>query len=131
MLILFYQKQGTQTPDKLGAKMIQVVSTVVKCRNCGRTLRSTKSITNGVGRMCAKREAQRAIVDTFPAQQIEKANEVISLGGYQKLSKVTFVVLSSDGESMYTATDETCSCKAGQYGKHVCYHRISVMLLTA
>jgi hypothetical protein len=104
---------------------------ITKCRGCGRTLRSAKSVAAGIGRTCAKRERQQPIVDTFKPAQVEKAREVISLKGYERLGRSTFAVLSSDGEGMYTATDETCSCKAGQYGKHTCYHMISVMLLTA
>ena len=115
-----------------GVKMREILVTeIVKCRVCGRGLRSAKSIADGVGRVCAKRERQQAIVDTFPTHQIEKAREVVALAGYQKISKMTFVVLSSNGDEMYTATDETCSCAAGKYGKHVCYHRLAVMLVTA
>lgn len=105
--------------------------TPVNCLVCGRALRSAKSVAAGVGPTCAKRARQAAIVDTFKPAQVDKAREVISLNGYQKLGKTTFVVLSSDGQQMYTATDETCSCDAGKFGKHVCYHRVAVMLVTA
>lgn len=104
---------------------------VVKCARCGRKLTSTKSVARGYGEQCAKLAKRQAIVDTFKDTQVAKAQEVLDLNAYQRLGKITFAVLSSDGNSMYTATDDVCSCEAGKYGKHVCYHRISVMLLTA
>ena len=110
-----------------------MTSNVTRCRECGRVLRSAKSIADGMGRTCARkvarRDAEKAIVDTFPVAQVEKAREVIELGAYSDRGTF-FSIVSSDGSQLYGATTEDCTCKAAMYGR-TCYHRLAVMLLTA
>lgn len=102
---------------------------IIKCRRCGRTLKSQRSRKAGIGRVCKRIDRMQAVIDTFPLWQIEKAKEVIDLNAFQQDGEL-FKILSSDGSKIYMTTDDACTCEAGQHGK-MCYHSVAVMLLTA
>jgi excisionase family DNA binding protein len=68
----------------------------------------------------------------YKPQAIEKARQLIEDGGIRPTSRPGFYkAVSSDGVVTYLVHRAGCTCPAGQRGKHVCYHRIAVEILTA
>lgn len=106
------------------------------CHRCGRTLTAAASIARGYGRACrAKvREAAKVVdLTEYKAFQVAKAEELIEQGGIVPTSRTAlFLAVSSDGTSRYMvdATEHSCSCPAGDKGRH-CYHLLAADILTA
>ncbi|NUP52331.1 MAG: hypothetical protein HOW97_34170 [Catenulispora sp.] len=103
-----------------------------RCRHCGRTLRSLKSVAAGVGPTCARkiRKATAAQAVAHKPQAIEKAVELIEQGGILPLrGRRVFAVVSSDGTRTYKTAAQGCTCPAGLKGRHVCYHRVAAEIL--
>jgi excisionase family DNA binding protein len=68
----------------------------------------------------------------YKPQAIEKARQLIEDGGIRPTSRPGFYkAVSSDGIVTYLVHRAGCTCPAGQRGKHTCYHRIAVEILTA
>lgn len=108
------------------------VTTQPECQRCGRILRATASIARGYGRTCARRKRQEAAAAGFKPAQVAKAVELIEQGGIVPLrGKRVFQVVASDGTGRYLTARESCTCKAGLKGRHVCYHRIAATMLAA
>lgn len=90
------------------------------------------------GRLNAVKTAGRwaitltADLDDYKPQQIDKARELIEQGGILPTSRPgLFTAVSSDGTTTYLVHASACTCPAGQRGKHQCYHRAAVAILTA
>lgn len=102
------------------------------CRRCHATLRSTRSVANGIGPVCARRERQEAAVKDVKPATVAKAMELIEQGGILPLrGKKVFQVVSSNGIDRYLTAPEVCNCPAGRKGYHVCYHRVAATILAA
>jgi hypothetical protein len=106
------------------------------CHRCGRRLTSATSVSRGYGRTCrAKvREAAKVVdLTEYKAFQVAKAEELIEQGGIVPTSRpALFLAVSSDGTARYMvdATEHSCSCPAGDKGRH-CYHLLAADVLTA
>lgn len=73
-----------------------------------------------------------ADVSDYKPQAIEKARDLIEQGGILPTSRPgIYTAVSSDGTVTYLTHRAGCTCPAGQRGKHTCYHRIAVEILTA
>lgn len=109
-------------------------ATTAKCARCGRTLTSAASIARGYGRHCGNRIAQAARTAAHKPAQVDKARELIEVGGIVPLrgrKTRVFVVIASNGTDRYLTAREACNCKAGLRGVSTCYHRIAAELLAA
>lgn len=105
------------------------------CLRCGRLLHSPKSIAVGYGPTCARKIAAAAkVVDlaAYKTEQVTKATELIASGALVPTGAHTFLTVASDGVTRYEtdAYHQTCSCKAGQFGRK-CYHLLSALILEA
>lgn len=118
-----------------------VPSEPVLCVRCGRELHSESSKRRrigdkvGFGKECKRLALQEQVTKDVPAWQVEKAKtEILALGAIDATDKVNasgyrvFDVISSDAEQLYTTTAESCTCKAGEFGR-LCYHSVAAMLL--
>ncbi|MFC6080936.1 DUF6011 domain-containing protein [Sphaerisporangium aureirubrum] len=108
--------------------------TTTECRECRRTLRSAKSIANGIGPGCAaKIRRARAAADLadFKPAQIDKAMELIEQGGILRTSRPgIYTTVSGNGSTTYLVHLVTCTCTAGLKGR-ACYHRAAARILDA
>ena len=105
---------------------------VTKCKHCGRTLRSARSITRKggpAGRWCAAKARIAAVARGFKPGQIDKALELIADKGLAAVRKGIYRVVSSDGERTYLAHSATCNCPAGLRSRNRCYHSLAVRIL--
>jgi hypothetical protein len=104
------------------------------CLRCGRTLRSAKSVAEGVGKTCKARIAAAAKTSTEKPAQVAKATELIELGAIVPLRRRSgtrvFRVVSSRGDATYLSTARQCNCPAGLKGRYGCYHELAVRLVT-
>ncbi|KAA9379691.1 hypothetical protein F5972_08550 [Microbispora cellulosiformans] len=107
---------------------------VVKCLDCGRALRSARSIADRRGPRCkAKVRAAARVADLreFTPVQVDKAREVIELGGLLPTRRPTmWTVVSSDGEATYLTAVQACTCPAGRRQRR-CYHRAGAAIMAA
>lgn len=107
-----------------------------KCIRCGRTLRSGKSVADGMGRTCKARvRAAAEVVDLTEFRDARaaksKATELIEQAGVIPASRVgLFMAVSSDGTNTYLVdTDEgSCTCK-GYVNAGRCFHLVAANLL--
>lgn len=105
---------------------------VARCKRCRRTLRSAASIARGRGRTCAKRERQAAAVAGLKATTVAKAQELIEQRALVPIrGRRVFRIVSSDGQRTYLSAAQACTCPAGLKAKHLCYHRVAVILTAA
>lgn len=111
----------------------------VPCRRCHRPLTSQRSIreaqrNGGYGRGCAHKieQAAKAAATVLGAARVEKATDAIETGAVAQAAPNRFQVVSSDGTQTYDVdlAAGTCTCRAGQFGRH-CYHLTSAVLLAA
>jgi hypothetical protein len=106
-----------------------------KCLRCGRTLRSAKSAARGYGAWCAAKIRAAAIAEAvkgFATAQVEKAQELIEMGGLVPVRGQIFRAVSSTGDETYLTHPQTCSCKAARRGKAApCYHSLAARVLVA
>jgi excisionase family DNA binding protein len=73
-----------------------------------------------------------ADLDAYKPAQVDKARELIAEGGILPTSRTgLYTAVSSDGTTTYLVHAAACTCPAGQRGKHACYHRAAVAILTA
>jgi len=73
-----------------------------------------------------------ADITDFKPAAIDKARELIAAGGILPTSRPgIYTAVSSDGAVTYLVHRCGCSCPAGARGKHLCYHRAAVAILTA
>lgn len=118
----------------------------VKCLGCGRKLKAKASVAQRRGPRCQKRytrEIETALnlleIDLFASyteEQIVKATELIAENAIVDRGSPYFRIggqhlyqaVSSNGELLYSATAESCTCKAGQHGRR-CYHRAAALIL--
>ena len=105
-----------------------------KCLRCGRTLRAAASVKRQYGRGCwtlIRAAALAEAVKGFAAAQVEKARELIELGGIIRASRPgVFRVVSSKGDETYLTHSNVCNCPAGLRGRQ-CYHLAAARILTA
>lgn len=107
-----------------------------KCRRCHRKLRSTASVAAGIGRTCARKERQeqaaKLVLANYTDVQVEKVRQLLADGGVARVDRHTFLAVASDGVEQYevNTTHASCTCKAGQFGRH-CYHLAAAQLLDA
>lgn len=106
-----------------------------KCLRCGRSLRSAKSAAAGYGPVCRARIRAAAIAEAvkgFAAAQVEKARELIEMGGLVPVRGQIFRAVSSTGDETYLTHPQTCTCKAARRGKATpCYHSLAARVLVA
>lgn len=73
-----------------------------------------------------------ADIGDFKPAQVERARELIEQGAILPTSRPgLFTAVSSDGTTTYLVHRASCTCPAGQRGRHACYHRAAVAILTA
>lgn len=73
-----------------------------------------------------------ADLDDYKPQQVDRARELIEQGGILPTSRPgLYTAVSSDGTTTYLVHASGCTCPADQRGKHQCYHRAAVAILTA
>ncbi|OLT30473.1 hypothetical protein BJF83_24790 [Nocardiopsis sp. CNR-923] len=107
--------------------------TPVPCNRCGRPLHSADSRARGYGRGCLAKElaAARTRLARHSRTVASGAEEVLEIpGAISRLRGDIFVVVGRTGH-LYRATPEQCSCRAGQRGAHVCYHRVAAAIIAA
>lgn len=115
---------------------MNTTATTAKCTRCGRTLRSQKSIADGMGRTCKAKVAKSIALVTAAAAykpfQVAKAAELVELNAIVRDRFAVFTAVSSRGDDTYTvnAALRTCSCPAGERGL-ACYHLAAAEILTA
>lgn len=108
--------------------------TTATCRRCHATLKSAKSVANGIGPVCAKRERQEHAVHAagYKAAAIEKARQLIADKAIVPIrGRRVFQVVASNGTDRYLTSPQACNCPAGIKGKYACYHRAAATLLAA
>lgn len=99
-----------------------------KCLRCGRTLRSAKSVSRSYGAWCAAKIRAAALAEAvkgFATAQVEKARELIELGGLVPVRAGIFRAVSSKGDASYLVTPNgQCNCPAGLRSGRAdrCYH---------
>ena len=111
-------------------------TTTAKCIRCGRTLRSTKSVADGMGRTCkAKVRHAAEVVDLSAFRDAKaaksKAVELIEQSGIVPASRPgLFLAVSSDGVNTYLVdiVEGSCTCK-GYVHAGRCYHQTAATLL--
>lgn len=108
-----------------------------RCTRCGRTLRSSKSVADGMGASCKAKVARAAekVTSGYQAVQVAKATELIELAAIvrQGPRRVgTFQAVSSRGDAVYTVNQaaHACDCPAGAAGR-LCYHLAAADILAA
>lgn len=109
-------------------------TTPTPCLRCGRTLTSTKSINDGMGRTCKAKvvAAAQATTKDFKPAQIDRAQELIAQGGIVPIrGRRIFRTVSNDGTRTYLTAPQACTCAAGIKGRHACFHRIAAVILAA
>ncbi len=120
------------------------MSQTVKCLGCGRKLKAKASVAQQRGPRCQAKHAARietalnfAAIDlaaSYTDEQVDKAIELIEQNAIAELAYVPridrhlYLAVSSDGAQRYNTTADTCTCKAGQYGRR-CYHRAAALVL--
>jgi len=105
----------------------------IPCLECGRMLRSVKSIKRGRGAACQTKVNKAAkIVDLsdFKPAQVESALELIEDAAIVKVRPNVFRSVSSDGMAEYLTAPQACNCPAGLKDR-ACYHRAAVIILLA
>lgn len=110
------------------------------CGRCGRKLSSLESQARGYGETCWRKvnataavlygERKRGLIGAFGERQIDAAVETVELGAIVHVGDDKFVILSTDGLTLYTSTIFTCNCPAGERNES-CYHQASAVLLQA
>lgn len=111
-------------------------TTTSRCLRCGRALRCTASITNGYGPTCGRKIRAAAKTSTHKANQVAKAVELIEDGAIIALRTKrnrnrVYQVIGSNGVDRYLTARQACNCAAGLKGRHGCYHRVAVELVSA
>lgn len=118
---------------------MNTTATTAKCTRCGRTLRSAKSITDGMGRTCkakvAKAAAEITATAAYKPVQVTKATELVELAAIVRQGtrrSTTFQAISSRGDAVYLVDQaaHVCSCPAGEKGL-ACYHLAAADILAA
>lgn len=108
-------------------------ATTAKCLRCGRMLRAASSVRASYGRWCAAKIRAAAIAEAvkgFAATQVEKARELIEMGGLVPVRGKIFRAVSSKGDASYLVARQACGCPAGLHDR-MCYHRVAVAIVTA
>lgn len=104
-----------------------------KCGRCGRTLRSVKSIAAGYGPTCLRNIREAAALEAarmnYSPAQLDRAQEIIADNGILAATPDEFEAVASDGSAIYTTTDRSCTCKAGEVGRK-CYHQLARRAVT-
>lgn len=108
--------------------------TTVHCARCGRVLSDPRSISRGVGPVCAKRialaQALRPVLTRFAPKTVARALELIADGGLLPVRTGLYLAVSSDGTTRYETAPGSCTCAAGTFGR-LCYHRVAAALVAA
>lgn len=108
-----------------------------KCLRCGRTLTSSKSIGDQMGRTCKAKVLQAAAVidmsdfrDATTAH--EKAEHLIETGKITRVRAGVYAAEGSDQVTIYLVSviDGTCTCKGHQHHGR-CYHHVAARIVEA
>lgn len=68
----------------------------------------------------------------FKPATVDKARDAIETGAILPTSRHgMYTAVSSDGSTTYLVHASGCTCPAGQRGRHLCYHRAAVQILSA
>lgn len=106
-----------------------------KCLRCGRSLRASRSVSDGVGRTCKAKIAAAAKTTTAKPAQVAKAVELIELAAIVPLASHrrarVFRTVSSDGTRTYLTTAHNCNCAAGLKSRNECCHMLAAQFVTA
>jgi len=105
----------------------------IPCLECGRMLRSVKSIKRGRGAACQTKVNKAAkIVDLsdFKPAQVQSALDLIEDAAIVKVRPNVFRSVSSDGMAEYLTGKHACTCPAGKK-MNKCYHRAAALILLA
>lgn len=106
------------------------------CKKCGRVLRTARSIAAGYGPTCARKiriaTERVTAAATFKSYQLDRATELIELGGVLQIRFGEYAAVSSKGDATYAANAliRTCTCPAGERGV-ACYHLAAALILIA
>jgi hypothetical protein len=104
------------------------------CRRCHATLRSARSVQQGIGPVCHRNEKREhaALAAGFNTTAIDKARQLIAEHAILPLrGRRVFTVVSSNGVDRYLTAPQTCNCPAGLRGRYGCYHRAAATMLAA
>lgn len=112
--------------------------TTGKCIRCGRTLRSEKSIANGMGRTCKAKVRHAAdVIDLTAFRDAKaaksKAVELVEQAAIIPASRPgLYLAASSDGTNTYLidTLEGSCTCK-GFAHQGRCYHAVAAALIAA
>lgn len=107
--------------------------TSIPCLECGRMLRSVKSIKRGRGAACqtkVNKAAKTVDLSEYKSAQVQSALELIEDAAIVKVRPNVFRSVSSDGLSEYLTAPQACNCPAGLKDRP-CYHRAAVTILLA
>lgn len=107
--------------------------TPIPCLECGRMLRSVKSIKRGRGAACQtkiNKAAKKVDLSDFKPAQVQSAMELIEDAAIVKVRPNVFRSVSSDGTTEYLTAPQACNCPAGLKTRN-CYHRAAVIILIA
>jgi hypothetical protein len=110
---------------------------MITCRRCGNHLYTSKSQAQEYGAKCLRLQRYEDMAITLAdsgisPDTIRKAQEDIADGAAvlsERLGQLVCEVVSSEGLCKYIATPGHCTCKAGQFKKYVCRHRVDAMIL--
>lgn len=105
----------------------------IPCLECGRMLRSVKSIKRGRGSACqtkVNKAAKTVDLSDFKPAQVQSAMELIEDAAIVKVRPSVFRSVSSDGTTEYLTHPAACNCPAGLKDRS-CYHRAAVIILLA
>lgn len=114
---------------------IQQHSAQMRCRRCGRTLRSERAIECGYGERCRRfvYRAARALRATDNQVASRAADALIAPSLTPTGRKNVWRSKSSDGKREYITAPNTCTCPSNRYRltATVCYHSAAASVLAA
>ena len=103
------------------------MTTQTNCRRCRGLLSDPASVARKLGPACARARRAEAVAGYKP-EQVEKARELLELGGVVRMRKPgLFKTVSSDGTWAYLVYKGRCNCPSGLRYRR-CYHPLAVAL---
>jgi len=107
--------------------------TPIPCLECGRMLRSVKSVKRGRGAACqtkVNKAAKTVDLSDFKPAQVQSALDLIEDAAIVKVRPNVFRSVSTDGTAEYLTHPAACNCPAGLKSRN-CYHRAAAIILLA
>jgi SWIM zinc finger len=113
-----------------------VTTPVTSCLRpgCGRRLRSAESVARGYSLRCWRLKSEReealrnAAKGFYTDVQVDRAFALIDSGDFKGTKRAgVYRAKSSDGQTYYIATNDSCTCPAGQHDQ-ICKHRVAAAL---